>query len=75
MIGSDQAPRSEGLDDVRAYGVRCRVLPFDPPPVLGPLLSTARTESKWSGRTPWGDRRRDWMQANQVRHRPVTSRK
>jgi hypothetical protein len=31
MIGSDQATHPEGLDDVRAYGVRCRVLPFDPP--------------------------------------------
>jgi hypothetical protein len=29
-IGSDQAHHPEGLDDVRAYGVRRRVLPFDP---------------------------------------------
>jgi hypothetical protein len=31
MIGSNQTARPEGLDDVRAYGVRWRVLPFDRP--------------------------------------------
>lgn len=31
MIGSDQAARPEGLDDVRAYGVLCCAPPFNPP--------------------------------------------
>jgi|tagenome__1003787_1003787.scaffolds.fasta_scaffold20940300_3 hypothetical protein len=35
MIGSDQAARLEGLDDVRVDGVRCRVLPFDKPRLWG----------------------------------------